>query len=184
MPAVNISKLTDLAHIYRSLAYNFNMSIFQLQRAHVLTQPRAKSLSRTMTRPFLSIRRSSSHREPLELPPAGHSLLRKEPIDEERCPGYSPKKVLPCETCRGTRQSLSERRLLCQSSYRRDDSPTWTFAPELVARSNAMLRQNWHDLMRIEDGSIFESSEQYFGGPLFDQDGIRSTLYRTELRVC
>ncbi|OJJ81260.1 uncharacterized protein ASPGLDRAFT_50310 [Aspergillus glaucus CBS 516.65] len=45
-----------------------------------------------------------------------------------------------------------------------------------------MLRQKWHDLIRIEDGSICESSGQYFGGPFFDQDGIRSTLYRTELR--
>jgi hypothetical protein len=44
--------------------------------------------------------------------------------------------------------------------------------PELVARSQSMLKYQWPERVKNPEGMICESSEQYFGGPFFDHDGI------------
>lgn len=44
--------------------------------------------------------------------------------------------------------------------------------PELVARFHSMPEYQWPEPVKTADGEAYDSAEQYFGGPLFDHNGI------------
>jgi hypothetical protein len=51
--------------------------------------------------------------------------------------------------------------------------------PEVIQRYQYMREYSWPEPVRREDGRVCETAEEYFCGPLFDNNGIIRFLSRT-----